>query len=637
MDYEIDLRDEEEEEEESTPPYARRLIIFKIVAVVAVALILRQLWVLQVIEGSQYREYADENRLRVSTVKAARGVVYDRSGAILVRNVPSYTVAIVPAALPEDREHEVFARLAGLLGSTQGEIASTFAQRAAGVSRFEPVPIKADVSTEVAFVVEERHLELPGVKIVVDPVREYHEGELMSHIMGYIGRISAEQYEQRKADDKRRYGVNDAIGQTGLELVYEEQLRGYPGEKIFEVDRSEREVSVISLADPRPGNNLVLSIDLDLQQAVTEILAKHLDKYQSAVGIVMNPKNGQILALVDLPTYDNNLFARGISDRDLERLYETPGFPLLNKAIASAFPPGSTYKIITAAGALQSGIVAPSTKVNCQGGMFIPSPYGGGSWLPCWGWHGQEDMIAALADSCDVYFYQLAGGEPRDKWPGLGPARLADYSRAFGLGAPTGIDLPGEVAGLVPDEQWKETVFGEPWWRGDTYIMGIGQGFLQVTPLQMLLATTAVANGGTLYRPQIVMEIRDQEGNLVRGFRPDVIREVPVDAEHLEVVRAGLVAGMEIGTSPYGADYTGTSWDSNVKGIKMAGKTGTAESIINEKGEYDNHGWFAGFAPYDDPEIAVLVFVEHGKGPQDAAKRVADIMRYYFQVPEEEK
>lgn len=620
-------------------------MFFKVVALLLVLLIVRQLWTIQVVEGTRYRQFADENRLRQTTVKAPRGVIYDRDGQLLVRNVPSYTAGIVPAALPEGQAKvkEVFARLGNILAMSAEQVEKVYNEEAYDeqgrlkVSVFSHVPIKRNLSTETAFMIEEQHLDLPGVQVVVEPMREYRDGPLTSHIIGYIGRISPEQYEARKGDTRRKYEPSDLLGQTGLEQVYEQELRGFPGEKLFEVDSSEREVSVVRPAEPQAGHNLVLSIDQDLQRAVTDILSKHIKEYGAAAAVVMDPNNGQVLAMVDLPTYDNNLFTRGISQRELDTIMKTPYFPLLNKAINSAFPPGSVFKIITAAGALQAGVVNPNTIVKCPGGMFVPSAYGGGAWLKCWGAHDTEDLVAGLADSCDTYFYHLAGGEPHDKWPGLGPSRLADYARAFGLGAKTGIDLPDEVTGLVPDPAWKEATFKEPWYRGDTYIMGIGQGFLQVTPLQMVVAMSSIANGGTLYRPQVVMEIRDEEGNLVRGFQPQVIRELPIERQHLLAVREGLRANMGYGKTANGVDYWGTAWDSEVPGVEMAGKTGTAESVLNEKGEYESHGWFAAFAPYKNPQIAVLVFVQNGKGPQHAAKRVAEIMRYYFKVPEEKK
>ncbi|MHB1417237.1 MAG: penicillin-binding protein 2 [Chloroflexota bacterium] len=625
---------EEEGEKPSTPRYMRRRTFFKVAALAATGAIVRQLWTLQVVEGAQYSQYAEENRLRTSVEKAPRGVMYDRNGTLLVRNVPSYTVGIVPASLPTDQEQDVFKRLAILLAMKPAEVEDAYRKGLPKYSEFAAVPIKTNVSTEAAFAIEERHLEMPGVTVVVESMREYLDGPLLSHIVGYIGRISEEQYEARKDDTKRRYDVNDEIGQTGLEQIYEKDLRGFPDEKIFEVDSSEREVGVVQIARPQAGQNLVLSIDLELQRAVSDILTKYIDQYKAVTGIVMDPNNGQILAMVDLPSYDNNMFARGISDQELKDLLKAPYFPLINKAISSAFPPGSTFKIIVSSGALQAGVVTASTIIVCQGGIYIPSAYGGGAWLPCWAAHDTEDLVAGLADSCDSYFYQLAGGEPHGQWPGLGPDRLASYARSFGLGAVSGIDLPGETTGLVPDPAWKEATYGEPWYSGDTYIMGIGQSFLLVTPLQMLNAMCAIANDGTLYRPQIVKESRDEEGNVTREFRPEVIRELPIDKSHLAEVREGLRANMTYGKSPNGADYWGTAWDSEVPGINMAGKTGTAESVLNEKGEYDTHGWFAGYAPHENPQVAVIVFVQNGKGPQDAAHRVADIMRYIFKVPE---
>lgn len=639
-----DEKDLDLEEGEGHTRLPRRAF-FQVTAALSAAAVLRQLWQLQIVEGAQYRRYADENRLRQVPVKAPRGVIYDRKMRLLVRNVPSYTAAIVPAALPEGgaRMQEVFDRLGDVLAMSAEQVAKTYdeaaydAERRLRVSVFSPVPIKRNLSTQAAFMIEERHLDLPGAQVVVEPLREYREGPLTSHLIGYIGRISAEQYEAHKDDMRRRYEPSDLIGQTGLEQVYEAELRGYPDENLFEVDSSEREVSVLRPAEPEAGLNLVLSIDQDLQRAVTEILAAHIKDYGAAVGIVMDPRDGQVLAMVDLPTYDNNLFTRGISQSELDHLLGTPYFPLLNKAVNSAFPPGSTFKIITGSGALQAQVVNPDTIVNCPGGMYVPSTWGGGAWLKCWAAHGDQDLVAGLANSCDVYFYHLAGGEPRDKWPGLGPTRLAEYARAFGFGAPAGIDLPDEVGGLVPDPDWKQATMDEPWYRGDTYIMGIGQSFLLVTPLQMLVAMSAIANGGTIYRPQVVMEVRDTQGKVVRPFQPQVVRDLPVAAAHLAAMQEGLRANMTYGKTANGANYWGTAWDSDVKGANMAGKTGTAESVLNEKGEYETHGWFVAFAPEENPQVAVLVFVQNGKGPQHAAKRVAEIMRYIFNLPEEKK
>ena len=635
MDDKWEDEEEDEEQERQAAKISRRLFLLKFASVASVAAIVHQLWKLQIVDGAQYRQYADENRLRQSSIKPPRGVMYDRNGTLLVRNVPSYTVGIIQASLPDSQKATVFRRLATLLGMTATEVETAFEEHKADFPEFTPVPIKGNVATEAVFTISENPLDLPGVVVSVEPVREYRDGPLTSHIVGYVGRITAEQYAARKADNKRRYDANDQIGQAGLESVYEEELRGYPGDKLFEVDSSEREIGVVRATDPVPGHNLVLSIDLDLQRAVTDILTPYMKDYGAAAGIVMDPSNGQVLALVDLPAYDNNLFSHGISQSDLDTLLKAPYFPLLNKAISSAYPPGSIFKTISAAASLQTGVVKPNTLINCAGGIYLPSAYGGGTWLKCWAAHGDQDMVAGIANSCDSYFYELAGGEPHDKWPGLGPDRLADYARAFGLGAPCGIDLPAETGGLVPDPKWKQDNIGEQWYRGDTYILGIGQSFLMVTPLQMTSVVCAIANGGTLYRPQLVMEIRDDEGNVVRPFRPEVLRELPIEPQHLAVVREGMRQNMLYGKTVNGANYWGTAWDSEVKGIEMATKTGTAESVLNDQGQYDTHGWTMGFAPYKNPQVAVLVFVQNGKGPQHAAHRVADIMRYYFKVPED--
>ncbi len=639
MDERPELFDDEEEESGARQP--RKLTFIAVAAVLMLALIVRQLWGLQVVEGAQFRSFADENRLRISTVKAARGVIYDSAGELLARNVATFTVGIVPASLPDGREasERVFSELGKALSLSGEQVRDIYrkngfdSQGALKTSVFTQVPIKTEVPREVAFAIEERNVELPGVTVVVEAQREYTDGPVFSHLLGYTGRITAEQYAVRKSDPRRNYEPNDVVGQTGLEQLYEEDLRGFPGEKLFEVDSSEREVSVIRPAEPQAGNNLWLSIDGELQRAVTDILASKVQEYGAVTAVVLNPNNGQVLAMADLPTYDNNLFAQGISQSDLDRILAEPYFPLLNKAINSAYPPGSVFKVVTAAAALQAGVVGSNTIIDCPGGLAVPGTWGGTTWLKCWDTHATEDMVAALADSCDTYFYNLAGGDPNDKFPGLGASRLADYARAFGLGSPTGIDLPDEVSGLVPDPEWKRANIKEPWYQGDTYIMGIGQGYLQVTPLQIASVLSSIANGGTLYRPQVVKEIKDENNGVVREFQPQVIRELPIESEHLKVVGEGMLANMSIGKTTNGVQYYGTAHDSNIEGIQMAGKTGTAESILNDKGEYLNHGWFGAYAPYENPEVCVVVFVENGKGPQHAAKLTAEIMSYYFKVP----
>lgn len=634
---------EEPLEEPQEDPHRPRLNLFRAAAVLGFLLLVAQLWRLQIVQGEEYRQRAHYNRFRALTITASRGVIYDRSGIQLVRNIPSYAITIIPADLPADPE-PVFQRLGLLLKMPAQDIRKLVTPAPQGerlTNDFTPVLIKANVGTEIAFVVEERHLDLPGVHVDVQPIREYLDGPLMAHILGYVGRITKEQYDTLKGDTEKNYGLNDYLGQTGVEDSYEAELRGRPGEKRLIVDSTGREVQTIDILPPQGGLNLRLTIDLALQREITKILSQDIERYGSASAIAIDPRNGQVLAMVHLPTYDNNLFARGISQEEYEALISDPRHPLLNGAISGAYPPGSSFKIVTAAGALQEQVVQPWTKLlDDKGFIAVPNQYDPSivTIFSDWAAHGEQDIISAIANSCNVYFYQIGGGDPKGEWDGLGVERLSAYARLFGMGEPTGIDLPNEAAGVIPTPKWKRENYKEAWYKGDTYNMAIGQGFVTITPLQLLNALVAIANGGTLYRPQVVLEVTDDRGNVLQPFRPQVIRAVPVSRQYLEVIQQGLRAGMLIGRTPYGTQYTGTSYTAEVPGARMAGKTGTAEyGVANEEGKLPTHGWFVAFAPVEEPVFAVVVFVERGRGAQDAAALAAKIVRYYFAIPEEKK
>lgn len=626
--------------ERADDPCARRLAFFRVLVAVVFLGLLAQLWRLQIAEGPYYRAQADENRVRVRVLTPPRGVIYDRRGEQLAFNVPSFGIGVVPAGLPRTRSarREVFARLEALLGRPATELERAFQEQQGDA--FTPVPVAQGVTFDQVARIEEQQVYLPGVAVLAEPQRAYRDGPTFAHVLGYARRITRERYEQVRADTERRYSPNDRIGEAGLERTFEDVLRGQPGSQRIEVDSSERPVRLLETIPAQPGRNLVLTIDAALQRRVTAILERYLDQYRTASAIVMNPHSGQILALVDLPSFDNNAIARGLAVEEFERLLHDPRRPLLNKAIGGAYPPGSTFKIVTAAAALQEGVVTKDTTLECRGVLRIPREFRGGfdllrDWLPQG--HGRQDVVAALANSCDVYFYQLAGGDPVGTLAGLGNERLARYARAFGLGRPTGIDLPGETAGLVPDAGWKQRTLGEEWVKGDTYIYGIGQGYLTATPLQMLNVVAAVANGGTLFRPQLVREIRDTAGRTVRLFEPEVLHRLPVAAEHLETIRLGLRAtmqGPQEQRTTNGARYIGTAYtaradDLEAQGFTMAGKTGTAESLPDATGTYATHGWFIGYAPVENPEVAIVVFVENGRGAQEAGERFVDIVRAY--------
>ncbi len=643
-----------------------RLAVVRGVVVIVFLGLVGQLWRLQTMEGEYYRQAADTNRFRVQLNPAPRGVIYDRRGHLLVRNMPRVSVSIIPAYLPEEEAEraELLRRLGELLdvpmttppperlrqGTPQAKLG---VQPEAGIleilaeaeaAPYRPAVVKKGVSREAAMILEEEHLDWPGIVVQAEAVREYPYGPLMAHVLGYIGPIpesEAEEYETRGYDANQHL-----VGLTGIEYTYEDELHGQDGQELVEVDIAGRQVGVVG--EPKraiPGHNLQLTIDLDLQQTMEEILQEQLRTFskRQAVAIAANPQTGEILGMVSLPSYDNNEFTGGISSEALQALREDVNRPLVNHAISGMFPPGSTFKIVTAAGALEEGVLTPSTRLHCGGILWLPNRY-----YPedpslaqpfyCWiyhdyhGSHGSLSVVSALGQSCDIFFYQAAGGY-RDRFAGLGEEGVAHYAELLGFGARSGIDLPGETSGLVPDATWKRVNYSESWVTGDTYNMAIGQGFVLATPLQVMNAAAAIANGGTLYRPQLVRQVVDENGSVVQAFAPDVIRNLPMSAENIQLVRQGMravVAGA-------GATARGIS----VPGVAIAGKTGTAEFFVDRnkdglpdrdrEGHLPTHAWFTAFGPYENPEIVLVVFIFGGGEGSGVAVPVAnEILNYYF-------
>jgi penicillin-binding protein 2 len=599
-----------------------RLLILRVLIVSIFAVLLGQLWKLQIVEGHSYRQMADVNRFRVSPVSAPRGVIYDRAGKIVAANTPSFQLSIIPAGLPRQSPESVYEQLGWLLGMDPAEIATKVENRRG--DDYTPVAIMSDVDRDVVLRIEERRLRLPGVTIIPESSRLYPYGPLLSHILGYMLPVTEEQLADLQSDREAGYRASDRIGATGVEYSYERELRGKPGRKLYEVDVTERPLADIRIDSPEPGHNLRLTIDVELQQDVEKILAAEMEATgsESAVAIVMDPRNGHILSMVSLPSYDNNVFSGGVRSADLEKLLTDPRRPMLNYAIAGTFPPGSTFKLVTALAALEEEVAVADTKITCNGALLIPNQYNPSlvQRLPCWGVHGTQDFVQGLANSCDVYYWTLGGGFKDFK--GLGNERLALYAELLGYGAPTGIDLPGETSGLIPSDDWKEEVWDEVWLTGDTYNMSIGQGFVLATPLQVANMTNAVANGGHLLKPQVVASISDAEDNLLRVLQPEEIRHVPMTAEHRQTIVEAMIEVL----------HGDVLKKMDVPELKMAGKTGTAEfpGPLNEKGELPTHGWFSAFAPYDNPEVSVTVFFQKGGGPSNAAPVTIDIIKRYF-------
>lgn len=641
-------------EEEAKPRGNFRLM--RAAIIVTFAVLVFQLAQLQIANWDYYRNAANENRYRLIQTDALRGIIYDRTGRILVRNIPSFNVSIVPADLDEDDEDRVLNQLSAVLSvpletviennSTDvvGRLPSDL-DRAVPIPKrkpglrelvangrrdpFTPVLIKTNVPRDIAFYLEERHLDFPGIQVGLEPVREYVEGPLLAHILGYEGHIPREAF----ADYQRQaYASTDQVGLAGLEYTFEGDLRGRKGRRYIEVDVAGREVKRLGDEAPVPGNNLVLTIDTEFQRTVQTLLQRAMRGVRSkqGVAIVMDPRNGEILALVSLPTYDNNLFATGISVDDYTNLAQDPLHPLMNNAITGQFPPGSTFKLIPASAALQEKIIDPNTRITTPGVIWVPNKYfpdDPALAQPFYDWYkpgfGALAIREGLTVSSDVFFYKLAGGYT-DFETGLGPERLSAYARMFGLGELTGIDLTGEAKGLVPDQTWKRKNIGDIWTTGDTYNMAIGQGYLLATPLQVANYTAIVANGGTLYKPQLVHAVTDADGRIVRMIEPQVIRQVPIDPQHFAVVREGMRSAVTRGTAAR----------ANLVDVTVAAKTGTAEFYGPKvNGHLPTHAWFTAFAPYENPQVVVTVFIAGGgEGSEVAAPVVADILRTYFRL-----
>ena len=600
---------------------------------IAFLVLLGQLWRIQIAGADVYRQRADVNRMRVVSEKPPRGVIYDSAGRQVVRNVSSFTASIRPADLPrgKDEQSDVLARLSTLIDMPVDEIRQAVDD--ARGDPFTPAPIKSQITREQALVLEEQHTRLPGVVVQVTPIRAYPEGETLGQILGYTGRVPGSQLDSLL---QQGYERDDTLGLAGIEATYEDELRGRPGKKQVEVDAMGRVTADLQTLVPvSPGGNLVLTIDSAYQRRASEILQQAMTKAKSqqASLVAVDPRNGNVLAMVSLPQYDNNLFSGGISQDNYKRLSEDPWRPLLNQAIAGQYPPGSTFKLVTAAAAMQDKVVTPQTQINCPGSISLPGgQFVKNDWfLPG---HGNVNARQAIAVSCDIYFYNLAGGNPNTRFAGLKRGRLADYAHVFGFAEKSGIRLPGEETGLIPTEEWKRARKDEPWYIGDDWNIGIGQGDVLVTPLQLADMTAAIANGGTLYRPHLVSEVRDAEDKSIQTYAPEVIRKLPVQPEYLAAIRAGMrdaVAAQFATPTQSGTAYFALHGYT----LPIAGKTGTAEFYgpRDSKGNLPTHALFVGYAPYDDPRIAVSVVVYGGgEGSEIAAPAAAEAMKAYFET-----
>jgi penicillin-binding protein 2 len=586
------------------PSVALRVAILIGVGVVLVGIILFRLWFLQILSAGQFVAEANDNRLRSVKVVAPRGAIVDRNGKVIVDNRPGLAVGIRPMDVPDDQFDVVIRRLAKVLQVGPKKLRRELDEY--GGYPYDLVVVKEDVSRKVVRHILERKDLYPGVEVRRNYLRSYPNGQLAAHILGNLGEISG---EQLKDPAYKGYAAGDVIGQGGVEATYDRWLRGRDGVSRIEVDAFGRPKSSEPVGGrlAEPGETLVLSLDAEVQKAAEKglrygISLAHANRDWAANGgaaVVLDVRNGEVLAMASYPSFDPDLWVGGLSDKDWARLSKpSANQPVVNKAFQGQYAPGSTYKVVDAVAGLEEGVISPYTRYYCNGRFPSSGELAKAHWF-CWlrSGHGSDNVIEALSESCDVYFYNV--GYEFYKREG---SELADWSKRLGLGRTTGLDIRGEEDGLIPTPKWRqeyfETEVDKIWKPGNSILMAIGQGDVQVTPLQLAVTYAALANGGTIVQPHLGQKVLSSQGKVTRRFEVQPKRTVDISAGTLEQVRRGLRQAATVGTSgPVFAAYP----------VEVAGKTGTSE--VFGKGDY---AWYASYAPYDKPKYAVVVMIEQG-------------------------
>ncbi|MBQ7199341.1 MAG: penicillin-binding protein 2 [Selenomonadaceae bacterium] len=533
---------------------------------------------LQIYDGEYYAKLADGNRIRIIPSVAPRGTFFDRNGQLLVTNRPGFVVSLLP--LTEPISPEVVERISKLLNVPIEEIERKLSVH----SGFDPIRIRQDVTPDIVTIIEEQKYDYPGVVIEVQPIRNYILKQECAHTLGYVSEISDAELEAKKDEG---YKSGDIIGKFGLEKVYDKYIRGVDGGEQVEVDVAGKPVQILGKKEPIPGYDLILTIDRDLQVAAEQAVDQMLGEIgaNAAAAVALNPQTGEVLAMVSRPAFDPNLFAHGISTKDWDAINNNPYHPMDNKTITGEYPPGSTFKIVTGTAALAAGKVSPDEMIFDSGQHWlVPKGNAGGEAL---GW---LDFHNALAHSDNVYFYEMGNR--------LGADLLEHYAQMFGLGSVTGIDLPYESPGIADWKEYKWEVYHDEFYLSEIMDAAIGQGFNLVTPLQASMIMGEIAANGKRFRPHVVKKIVTQDGELIKEFTPELVGELDVDPEIIRLVQLGLHEVTKTGTAA--RNFAGFPYE-------IAGKTGTAE---NSQGA--DHGWFVGYAPFDNPTISVAVIVEQG-------------------------
>jgi penicillin-binding protein 2 len=587
----------------------RRLLYLRTGLLFCLLLLSARLWYLQVVKGTYYHELAEQNRVRTVDLKPARGLIFDRRGELLANNVPSFNLYLTVEDI-RDREG-LAAALEELIGLPRAETMKRLVQQA---KSYVPILLKSGLTLREAAILEGHRLELTGLRVQAESQRNYVHGSLGGHLLGYVGEVSPEQQEE---PDFAGLVQGSIVGKAGVEKTYDRMLRGKPGEKTIEVDARGNERKTVAVVEQTPGDDLYLSLDLRLQRFAESLLGA-----ESGAIVALDPRNGDVLVMASSPAYDPNVLSRGLTPALWEQIASDTRHPLTNRALQGQYPPGSTFKIMVASAALESDKWSADTKVHCTG-VF---PFSRGHVFKDWkrGGHGVMDLYHALVQSCDVYFYNVGHR--------LGIDTIAETAHLFGLGQPTGVDLPSERVGIVPSTEWKQRVRKEQWYPGETISASIGQGYITVTPLQMAVAIGAVSNGGTLYRPRLVRAVRERAAGRLQEY-PSVERgPVPLQESTFHLLQDALREVVMHGTGGRARSQL----------VSIAGKTGTAQTVAgrasqvstNEEAipkQFRDHAWFVAYAPAEDPKIAVAVLVENtGHGGTYAAPIAKALIEEYW-------
>ena len=591
--------------------FNQRLTGALVLVLIAFAVLVSRLLYLQIIEGSEYRRLSEINSIRLQDIDAPRGLIFDRNNHMLVDNRPAFDLMII---LKDAKPlKETLEKLGGIIGETPEALKDQIATNKRR-GAYVPILLKEDIGRDLLAAIEVHKYDLPGVVVRVSPRRHYLSDHFAAHLLGYVGEISADELRCKPYEECKG---GDYIGKFGIEKAYEPLLRGRRGGRQVEVNATGQVVRVLKTVGAQAGHNITLTIDHDLQEAAEGLL-----QGKSGAAVAIDPRNGEILAMASSPTYDPNWFVTGMRQEQWQSLITNPYRPLENKAIQAEYPPASTYKIITAIAGLEEGVIDGETTMYCPGFYRF-----GNRIYRCWrhAGHGDVNVVQALEQSCDVFFYQV--GEA------VGVDRLAWYAHQFGLGEPSGINLAEEAKGLIPTKEWKRKRLGEVWQGGETLSIAIGQGFDLVTPLQMAIVAAVVGNGGTRFKPRLIRSVSPALEDGGQEYQTEVLGQVPMSDTALSLVRKGLWSVVN--------ERKGTAWRSRLEHLEFSGKTGTAqvvgrppEGVEDEeqiKEMHKDHAWFVAYAPSVDPEIAVAVIVEHGEHGSSAAAPIAsEMVRVYL-------